>query len=244
MEEPHNPDDALDALLQGARFPEPSIESQARLRDRWVGLSRERRMQRAAAIVSAAAVVILALGIGWALSRRDQHHVTPKYVVVMPDVRATGPVQSRPANLWERAVVQRATPRREVATAQPAPRPTEIVDVNSILDRVADPKARAEALKKLRVMSDPPVNQLLVELRNPLMQKRFAAARALGALPAPKVVPGLRQMLQRDDTRRDALAALMCCDDPTARQILQHARQSRSIDAQCLALQTQINPGL
>jgi hypothetical protein len=93
-------------------------------------------------------------------------------------------------------------------------------------------------------MSDPPVEQLLAELRHPLVQRRFAAARALAAVPQARVVDALQQMLRHDECRREVLAALMLSDSPSARELLRTARQSRSIDAQCMAIQTQINPGM
>jgi hypothetical protein len=233
---------ALDELLKRARFPQPSVQSEQRLRDTWIALSRKRQVRWVVSLVSAAAVLALVAGSILLWNRRNTDVLVPNYAMILRD--APTPARSRDANLWERALVQR--PFRGTST-QPSVvqvKAPQQMDVESILRRISNPATRGETIESLRQMSNPPVNELFAELRSPLMEKRFAAARALGALPGPRIVPALQQMLARGEARREALAALMFCDDPAAQQVLLTARQSRSIDAQCIALGSQINPGL
>jgi hypothetical protein len=235
---------ALDALLKQARFPQASAESEQRLRQRWIALSRQRRMARAVAIFAASAVIVLVIGVTIAVMTRPEPNV-PKYIAVLPDPPALPTIQSRSANLWEQLVVRQVPDRK---TGLPATRPAvarapQAVDVTHILNDVANPMTRATALQSLRQMSNPPVERLAAELRHPLVQRRLAAARALGAVRDTRVTEVLGQMLAQDESRREVLAALMLSDDPSARDMLQSARRSRSIDAQCLALQSQIDPG-
>jgi hypothetical protein len=171
----------------------------------------------------------------------------PKYIAVLPDPAVAPTVRSRSATLWERFLVRQPITRNrnapdggKTAASLAVAQARHSADVSDILRDIANVKTRAAAVRSLRDMPEPPVDELAAELRSPLVERRLAAARALGAIPNPEVTEMLGRMLQREDCRREALAALMLSDNAAARQMLRSARRSRSIDAQCLAIQTQI----
>src|SRR5262249_674411 len=90
-------------------------------------------------------------------------------------------------------------------------------DKNSLgeyLTFVIDMKSRDEALAALHSMADPPVNALLAEFDHSRVSFRLAAATAIGQVCHGDVAPTLLRMVDEDDHRREALAALTFCHDP------------------------------
>ena len=103
-------------------------------------------------------------------------------------------------------------------------------DLQSFLYFVLRPNTRAEALAVLHEMPDPPTSQLLAELNHRQVDYRLAAAKALGGLCDQKIDRTLLLMVATNNHRREAIAALLSCSDPHAKQFLTRAQAYASAD--------------
>lgn len=200
---------ALDALLARARFSQASAESQQRLRSQWISLSRKPRIRPTVWMTSAAAAMIVVVaGMSVVMWRTKP---IQDGVVVGPKMLVTSG-NDEPKQIW-----------REPTMAE---------------RWVALRAAKAAHSKPQAPAADPVVGQLVQQLGDPLVDRRFQAARELAKLPQqPQVVATLSSMVQRDVNRREALAALILCKDPVARKVLDDAsRSSGTVNAQITAL--------
>jgi len=80
--------------------------------------------------------------------------------------------------------------------------------VDLYLDQVSDVQRRTDALVASDAVFDPPIDALLSRLQDPLVERRLAAARALGWIDGPVVTKRLKQMAERNQGRREAMIAL------------------------------------
>jgi hypothetical protein len=112
--------------------------------------------------------------------------------------------------------------------------------IDLILSLILDSSTRNGALGALRTAQRPPVDRLLAQLNAPLVDRRLAAARALGSLCHGSTLDLLKQMIARDDHRREALAALISCESPSAGEYLSALREQPLMRAQLSAVQTEM----
>ena len=94
------------------------------------------------------------------------------------------------------------------------------VGVDLLLTAVLDADARPPVAAAIRRHRSLPTDALLARLTDPLVERRLAAAMALGASCDPAVLARLADMARSGDRRREALAALIACESPLARQLL------------------------
>ena len=85
--------------------------------------------------------------------------------------------------------------------------------------------------------------RLFERLDDPHVAVRLAAARALGTIDGPAVTARLAEMVQHDQNRREALAALISSTGPEAVHYLARARKSEMLSSQIRALELELkNP--
>lgn len=131
--QPHPDEAALDALLDQARWPEPSPQSTERLHTYWLSLHEEHSHRRIWPLVAAtAAAVALIVAGSWFLIGPFDHHHTPSLVrrpdsVAIP-LAVTQSMPSRPPTDLELAIYRRLTnvPHQKQLspmTTSPAARP-------------------------------------------------------------------------------------------------------------------------
>jgi hypothetical protein len=113
-------------------------------------------------------------------------------------------------------------------------------DAEQMLGRIIDPMTREATLQELKSMPHPPLDRLIEHLGNGRVDRRLAAAKALGEVCDPQLVARLRWMVQRNVHRREALAALLQCHQPQAGEFLLAARGNRVIDAEIRSVQMQM----
>ena len=93
--------------------------------------------------------------------------------------------------------------------------------------------ARFEAL--LDNLPEPPTNALLAELNSLSVERRFAAAKALGRLCHGQTLPTLKRMIETGNHQREALAVLSECSDSAAaayvRQLQRHPALAIQLNA-------------
>jgi hypothetical protein len=114
------------------------------------------------------------------------------------------------------------------------------LSIDFLLKFVLDSTTRSSALAALRAAPDPPIEALLARLDSPLVDQRFAAAKALGSLCHGQTLDTLKQMVARDDHRREALAALISCANPSTNQYLSILKRQPAIRAQFIAVQDEM----
>jgi hypothetical protein len=103
-------------------------------------------------------------------------------------------------------------------------------DLQSFLYFVLKSDTRPQALATLDAMPNPPINALLAELDHSQVDYRLAAAKALGGLCSRGLGQTFMAMIQQNDHRREAIAALLSCSDPHAKQFLSRAQAYASAD--------------
>ena len=256
MSEHRDPtDDALDELLSRAAWPAIDPAGERRLRQAWRTAFDRRRLVLWPIGLAAAALAGAAVA-GWWMLRGPAPAVVavdPKRHEVEPVVwlNPLPPGETRAPTPYERLIVTpppaaniaRTTAPSRAARATPAPgveAGREPLDVSRLLQRVLDGSTRDEALHELREMRDPPVEALLEQLASPHVERRFAAARALGEVCRPQVVEVLWRMVARDVYRREALAALTQCHDPLAGRYLAIVNDNPSLESQLRSVRDQM----
>ena len=80
--------------------------------------------------------------------------------------------------------------------------------VRPFLERVADPGTRSASLAQLDHLKSPPIEQLLTFLSDPRGDLRVAAALALGRIDGPVLTRRLINMIEQNQSRREAFIAL------------------------------------
>lgn len=218
----HDDDRALDRLLAQARWEEPDAEDEYRLREDWAHL-RQRRGRIAPMVYFAVAASIAVIMGGVVLQlQRSANQVEVKYLVpdIKPSTAATTmgvPEEygSREANSYELLLMAQPMPRRQVDPVAIAPKPSPPV-------------------------VDPSVQKLVKQLGDPLVKNRYDAAKELAMTDAAVVVPILMGMVEQGHYRREALAALMMSRDPLAAEALEEVKTSQTVEAQVIALRSEI----
>ena len=249
--------DPLDDWLAAARWPEPSAESDRRLREGWRRL-RDRHHQ-VLAMLAAAAVMALAVGVSWVALRKPPAAVVRRPPQVLPE---RAPVLAgRPPTLLESMMIQAAEARERrssgpavrtarakleppaappvvIHAAQPAPDPiVELINqpdrlaLQRYLELVADRDTRASALAALDRVSSPPTERVIDALRDPRIEIRKAAALTLGRIDGPVLTRRLIGMVAADQNRREALLALTVSRGAAARAFVQQATQTPALSA-------------
>lgn len=108
---------------------------------------------------------------------------------------------------------------------------------------VEDPDLRRDALAAAANATDPPIRALFDVLSHDgRMDRRLAAARALGAIDSPQVTEQLAEMLAADRNTREALAVLLCSPQRTgtAAAKLASARRSPALWAIVNSVESQL----
>jgi hypothetical protein len=98
--------------------------------------------------------------------------------------------------------------------------------MRTFLDSVARGATREVSLAALDGVKEPPVEKLITALRDPVMDRRIAAARALGYINGPAVTSRLIRMAEADVLRREAMIALACSRGERAQEYLKHAAEA------------------
>jgi hypothetical protein len=209
-------DAALDRLLAQARWDEPTAADEYRLREDWMHLRRRRRIAPVLYLATAAAVVVMVAGTLSVMRPAPEKVVQrnekpPVMLVTQGDEPPASLIPSRPATAYERLIAMQSGGSAPVGTVpQPA------------------------------VRLDSGMQKLVDQLGDPLVNRRYEAARELARSGEPQVVPVLQEMVQEGVNRREALAALLLSDDPSAARALSEVRTSRTIDAQVIALSIEL----
>ena len=114
--------------------------------------------------------------------------------------------------------------------------------VSAFLAMVLDDARREDALAALHAAPKPPIERFIANLDHPQVDRRFAAAKALGSMcDRTDVGQILRRMVNQNDRRREALAALLSCRSDEAAKFINAARaRTSSIDAEVRAVQTEL----
>jgi hypothetical protein len=98
--------------------------------------------------------------------------------------------------------------------------------MRTFLDSVARGAPREVSLAALDGVKEPPVEKLIASLRDPVVDRRIAAARALGYINGPAVTSRLIRMAEADVLRREAMIALACSRGERAQEYLKHAAEA------------------
>lgn len=244
--EPHrhsDPDDPLDQLLRAGEWPEPDREAVHRLRLQWrtlrqpVGrVSRRRRLVTGLAAAAAAAMIALAVCIGWWLNSQpaepdrliapvEQHSGPPE--VESPAVVHAGPppapqlTGSRPATLYEQMVFRSVERRRRARPVGPSPStreepPIDRVD-SAIGALVANPDGeRASLVESLKEDRERHETQLLARLPAAGVDEQRAIAWLLSQIGSQRSVPALLDLSNSAEMHTTAVQALtVLADDVT-----------------------------
>jgi hypothetical protein len=129
--------------------------------------------------------------------------------------------------------------RRLLSELLASPKPA---DLEAFLQLMLTPACRSDALAVLRESTAPPDAALLfARFNDARVDRRFAAAKALGTMCSGPVQAELRRMVQTNSHRREALAALLCCEHGDAAEYLAAARMDRSVDAQIRAVRGELD---
>lgn len=97
------------------------------------------------------------------------------------------------------------------------------------------------ALAAAAEVEHPPLDVLFDCLEAPLVQRRLAAALALGRIERAEVSWGLGQCLQRGVSRQEALVGLLARKDAGAVRLIEEAREDIHLAAAVEAAQWQLN---
>lgn len=239
MNDPHqhpSEQDPLDDLLAGARWPEPSPASQRRLEQRWLHLARQRRRrQRWAAALATAAGLLIAAGVALQLTTdgTDQPGQTSESIATAPpresdddDPTENPPAPSgqQPQDPEEDAFVREPTPLEaqlaRLAHQQPAPRKEASQPdplrrrITEAIDRIAERTDRADIPAEAEKLVDraPSKRQLQRHLirsaRDGSDNRRLAAARLLAEVATEQALPDLVKLAEEPALRRVLLPAI------------------------------------
>lgn len=94
------------------------------------------------------------------------------------------------------------------------------------LDAITRGATRGDALAAIDRLKQPPIEKLIATLRDPVVDRRIAAARALGYVNGPALTNRLIRMAENDESRREAMIALACSRGEAAQKYLKHASEA------------------
>ena len=97
--------------------------------------------------------------------------------------------------------------------------------MDQFLDLIRNRATRTTAMTTLAALPEPPTNALLAQLDSPSVERRFAAAKALGSLCHGQTLPTLKRMIQTNNHQREALAVLTQCTDSAAKEYVSELRR-------------------
>lgn len=106
---------------------------------------------------------------------------------------------------------------------------------------VAIERGDRAALAAVAEVDHPPLDYLFESLEGPLVERRLAAALALGRVERAEVTWGLGQCLQRGVSRQEALVGLLARQDAGAIRLIEEAREDIHLAAAVEAAQWQLN---
>jgi hypothetical protein len=245
--------DSLDRLLAGARWPEPTVESEQRLRTFWAGVSPAREtapllrfpLRRLAA---AAAVLIVAGGVVWFVVSRQ--HRPAQQQIVTPVAPSADPGRSPAASPRPEPLTPRPPTNREklvmagaAAHYRANERRTRLVGrVDDAVAAIAadssvDPAALLAALTRpsATLPPAPPVPpELLVGRLAGLARTgepalRPAAARLLAGLRLRSTLPVFIELARQPETKAVAYEQVIAmADDATLAQVAQEEADAES----------------
>ena len=113
--------------------------------------------------------------------------------------------------------------------------------VEVYLNLIDDPATSNEALAGLENVSPFVIDELFRRLDDSLVSRRMAAARALGRLDGPVITERLAMMVQRNENRREALAALVSSEGDDATDFISRARKQPSLASEIRVIQSELN---
>ena len=102
---------------------------------------------------------------------------------------------------------------------------------------LADRRSGAGCFARL---DHPPIGALIEQLHAPLVDRRLAAARALGCLCHGPTFAVLQRMVERDISRREAMIALLYCPNPAAKEYLDQLRTRPVLGQELQAVKCQM----
>ena len=231
------PDDAneqaLDDLLATARWPEPSADSEQRLRDAWQAISRReargrRRFRYIAGCGIAAAVAVAAVLLPHRTPPRDPRdpgdsgrQTISQLPIPLAPARSNQPpsVPWRPATAWELALVQprRATATRPARAAVVARPDSLIARVDAALDVIAAGSRSDVATVAAELTKDFAPDRIEQRLTPAVVgrpgPRRTAALRLLARVATPRSAPLLASLAGNPADRPDAVAGLVRVGD-------------------------------
>jgi len=115
-------------------------------------------------------------------------------------------------------------------------------DLEAFLQMMLTPDCRDDALRVVQTAASRPDAALLfARFDDAHVDCRFAAAKILGTMCDAHVRAELCRMVRANIHRREALAALLCCQDADASHSLEAGRADRSFDAQLRSVRGEID---
>lgn len=105
---------------------------------------------------------------------------------------------------------------------------------------VLDPELHDEALQALSQSTDRPIGLLFTLLSDTHMHIRLGAAQALGGLNDPVITQRLIAMSMAEQTRREAIAALLSSSEPGAALFVDHLERDVNLRATTRATRRQL----
>lgn len=247
--EPHrqsDPDDPFDQLLRAGKWPEPDREAVHRLRIHWQTLRQparlaSRRRRLVTGLAAAAAMIALAVCIGWWLNsraaKRDrliapvEQHPGPS-PIDSPAVVNAGPppaprlTGSRPATLYEQLVFRSVERRQHTRPVEPSPSTLEEPPIDRVESAigtlVANPDGeRASLVESLNEDRERHEMQLLARLPAAGVEEQRAIAWLLSQLGSPRSVPALLELSGSREMHAAAVQALtVLADDVTLARLV------------------------
>jgi hypothetical protein len=118
-----------------------------------------------------------------------------------------------------------ASERRQVLLAQLV-QEGSARSMQIFLDSVGRGPTRADSLAALDRLKNPPIEKFIAALQDPVVDRRIAAARALGYINGPALTSRLIRMAESDLSRREVMVALACSRGEAAQKYLKHASES------------------
>jgi hypothetical protein len=223
--------DPLDDWLAEARWPEPTAMSTTRLEARWRDLNRPRRTMRWAMALAASVLIAAMVWMQWPTRSGHGEQTVVAAPAPLPGREPTRlEVTLFAARERNAARKKLAASRPIVASQTPTPpvrvQPAPSIALRPYLERVADEQTRADALAELDRMKSPPTEQLLGFFTDSRADLRVAAALALGRIDGPVLTRRLIEMIERDQSRREAFIALASSRGRDARLYVRGAAAS------------------
>jgi len=263
-------DDLLDHLLAQAKWPEPTPQSVDRLRRLYFRTRGSDRVRALLPIAAAAIIVITISAWVWMSSphRKKQIAVTsPSSVPIVPAVQSRSPTSFEQAILYSIPKQPRKSGHTTKPSTQPSLQPPTTLAqlarqapsgkgrqnllssllrhrtanaVSLYLQFVESPQTRSDALAALDDVPEPVIAEMFNCLDDSRISTRMAAARALGRIDGPVITARLAAMVEQNQNRREALAALISSDGPDAMHFVARARHNLTLNSTIQVLQLEL----